>query len=330
MQSQDVRKILIEASTYCNARCPHCARFTADGYVHPDLPLQHLDLVTLQNSLNSKQLTNLSRVAFGGGKGDPAMNPQLIDLVKFFDFVPVVAVNSNGGVQSELWWKQLAQVPNLTVTFSIDGLEDTNELYRVGVNWDRVIRNVRAFISAGGDAIWKTVIFKHNEHQIDDIINFSRELGCRRTEFDFSWKFAFAQQNPWPVKIEGRLSHYISDSELSTPKIQKRSVDHGPNPRHDYQAQTINENHCPWISKGEIFIDALGYVLPCCHTHYEHLNSWDNGKYFRTLTGPLDNISLKQHNLNAVLNSDFFAYRLNESLKQKETQHQICQGCLGS
>lgn len=330
MQSQDIRKILIEASTYCNARCPHCARFTPDGFVHPDLPLKHLELTTLEKSLKKDSLTNLTRVAFGGGKGDPAMNPNLLDLVKFFNFVPIVAVNSNGGVQTQSWWQQLAKVPNLVVTFSVDGLEDTNHLYRVNVNWERVIRNIEAFTSAGGEAIWKTVLFQHNEHQIDDIIKFSKELGCIRTEFDFSWKFPFAIQDPWPVKVEGTLSHYITDSKLSMRSIQAKSVDHRISNKLIYKSSTIDfSNKCPWLSKGEIFIDALGYVLPCCHTHYEHLNSYPDGIKFQEMIGDLNSISLDAHSLDSILASEFYTHTLNDSLQQKETMHRICQGCLG-
>jgi len=330
MQSQDLRKILIECSTYCNAGCPHCARYTPDGFVHPSLSLRHLDLATLEKSIDKTLLTNLERVTFGGGKGDPAMNPKLLDLVKFFDFVPSVVVNSNGGLRSQSWWQELAQIPNVIVTFSVDGLEHTNHLYRVNVDWNHVVNNIRAFVEAGGEAVWKTVVFQHNEHQIDEIVKFSRELGCSRTDFDFAWKFPFVEQDTWPVMIKGKLSHYISDSKLSMQEIQAKSVVHFPGNKKTYQSRTIDANNkCPWVSKGEIFIDVLGYVLPCCHTHFEHLNDYPDGKEFVKLINGLDTISLMSNSLDQVLASDFFTHRLNDSLQQKETMHRICQGCLG-
>jgi MoaA/NifB/PqqE/SkfB family radical SAM enzyme len=330
MQSQDLRKILIECSTYCNAGCPHCARYTPDGFVHPSLPLRHLDLTTLEKSLDKTSLTNLEKVSFGGGKGDPAMNPNLLDFVKFFDFVPMVGVNSNGGIQSQSWWQQLAQAPNLVVTFSVDGLEDTNHLYRVNVVWDRVVNNIRAFVDAGGKAVWKTVIFQHNEHQIDEIIKFSKELGCSQTDFKIAWKFPFADQDTWPVMIKGKLSHYISDSKLTMRETQSKSVVHVPSSKTTYVSEIIDaDSKCPWLSKGEIFVDALGYVLPCCHTHFEHLNDYPDGKEFVKLVGDLDSISLMSHSLDQVLASEFFTHRLNDSLQQKETMHRICKGCLG-
>jgi MoaA/NifB/PqqE/SkfB family radical SAM enzyme len=298
--------------------------------VHPSLPLRQLDLDTLEKSFDKTLLTNLKKVAFGGGKGDPAMNPNLLNLVKFFDFVPIVSVNSNGGVQSQSWWRQLAQVPNLVVTFSVDGLEDTNHLYRVNVVWDRVIKNIRAFIDAGGEAIWKTVVFQHNEHQIDEIIKFSKELGCSQTDFDFAWKFPFADQANWPVMIKGKLSHYISDSKLNIQQVEGKSVVHFPSNKITYVSEIVNaDSKCPWLASCEIFIDALGYVLPCCHTHFEHLNDYPDGKEFVKLIGDLKSISLMSHSLDQVLASEFFTHRLTDSLQQKETMHRICKGCLG-
>ena len=74
------------------------------------------------------------------------------------------------------FWKDLAKIKGLKVTFNIDGLQDTNHLYRRNVKWDRLIANVEAFISAGGKADWRYLIFKHNEQQIDEAKTLSKNL----------------------------------------------------------------------------------------------------------------------------------------------------------
>ena len=61
--------------------------------------------------------------------------------------------------------------------FSIDGLEDTNHLYRQYVGWVKLMENVNAYMSAGGVAVWDYLIFKHNEHQIDEAEKLSKKLG---------------------------------------------------------------------------------------------------------------------------------------------------------
>ena len=52
--------------------------------------------------------------------------------------------------------------------FGIDGLEDTNHIYRRNVDWDRLQKNFRAYIKAGGDAGWQFIVFPWNEHQIEE------------------------------------------------------------------------------------------------------------------------------------------------------------------
>jgi hypothetical protein len=61
-------------------------------------------------------------------------------------------MNTNGGLRTKFWWQELANIMKGELdyaVFSIDGLADTNHIYRVDVNWDNVMSNAEAFISAG-------------------------------------------------------------------------------------------------------------------------------------------------------------------------------------
>ena len=44
-------------------------------------------------------------------------------------------------------------IKKAAVIFSVDGLRDTNHLYRQGVNWDNVERNMQAFINAEAEHV---------------------------------------------------------------------------------------------------------------------------------------------------------------------------------
>ena len=46
-----------------------------------------------------------------------------------------LSMNTNAGAREETWWAELARVFGRkgAVIFSVDGLEDTNRLYRQGV-----------------------------------------------------------------------------------------------------------------------------------------------------------------------------------------------------
>ena len=71
------------------------------------------------------------------------------------------------------------QKGGFNVTFGIDGLEDTNHLYRKNVKWDVLQRNFRAYISAGGVADWQFIPFSWNKHQIEDTRDFAFKEGFR-------------------------------------------------------------------------------------------------------------------------------------------------------
>jgi hypothetical protein len=112
----------------------------------------------------------------------------MLEICKYINEVSrntAVRVNTNGGMRKPEWWAELGKLFSKyprsmynywSVTFSIDGLEDTNHLYRRNVKWNAVIANAQAFIDAGGTAIWDYLIFKHNEHQILEAQELSKKM----------------------------------------------------------------------------------------------------------------------------------------------------------
>ena len=87
-------------------------------------------------------------------------------------------MNTHAGAKSSEWWEELAEVlgENGSVTFSVDGLEDTTLVHRQYVQWDKVVP-MKAFIGAGGRARWDYLVFKHNEHQVEEAERFAEDLG---------------------------------------------------------------------------------------------------------------------------------------------------------
>ena len=51
-----------------------------------------------------------------------------------------LSMNTNAGAKDIYWWAKLAEVIGRrgAVIFSVDGLRDTNHLYRQNVVWDNV------------------------------------------------------------------------------------------------------------------------------------------------------------------------------------------------
>ena len=100
-------------------------------------------------------------------------------------------MNTNAGARDEVWWTKLAETFGRmgTVIFSVDGLADTNHLYRQGVSWKAVERSMDAFIEAGGRARWDFLVFEHNQHQVEEARALSEQKGFEK------------------FQVRGKLSH---------------------------------------------------------------------------------------------------------------------------
>ena len=177
-----------------------------------------------------------------GNYGDPAAGRHTLEIYREFRGINpgiVLGMNTNGGLQSSSWWRELASVMCQTqdyVVFSIDGLSDTNHLYRVGVDWRRVMRNVETFISAGGTAHWDMLIYRHNQHQIDQCETLAREMG-------FKWFRTKVSSRPLYGALQAPDGYIINHT-------QSKPID------------------CHALQEGSAYISAQGKLYPCCwHGH---------------------------------------------------------------
>jgi len=183
LTSREIKVLHLEPTDVCQAECPLCARETNKDF---NKNLQHhLTTDALESLLSEEVIVNLEKVFMCGNYGDPAAGQHTMEIYKWFrerNQSIVLGMNTNGGLQNIIWWKKLAELmaqPQDYVVFSIDGLEDTNHLYRVNVNWQRVIKNAQAFISAGGSAHWDMLVYQHNEHQVDFCEKLARDMGFK-------------------------------------------------------------------------------------------------------------------------------------------------------
>jgi len=102
-----------------------------------------------------------------------------------------LSMHTNGSAKRPEWWARLAGIlgSNGHVVFSLDGLEDTNHLYRQGTVWKKIMENAQAFIAAGGRARWDYIVFAHNEHQVEAAEALSIQMGFERFQYKKSARF---------------------------------------------------------------------------------------------------------------------------------------------
>ena len=254
----DVKQIHIELSSYCNSACPSCPRNVDGGIVHPELVLHSMSLDDFKKILSTDLLKQLEFINICGNYGDPIMCKDMLDIVRYIkenNNGIRLAIHTNGGVRSIKFWTDLGNIlftmPNANVIFAIDGLEDTNHLYRIGVNWTRLMDNVKAFIQAGGPAIWDFLIFNHNEHQIEEAKNLAKKLGFKKLfnspahGFNYNGKMRVVDKN-------GKFLRTISPSARSARPANSNvfdSIDYNitvDDINHRYsqvRESVINKNH---------------------------------------------------------------------------------------
>lgn len=245
----------IDATTYCNARCPQCVR-NFYGWNEPiNFPLVHLSYDKLESIVN--QIPHKIDSLFCGNFGDPLMNPDLNKLITLFNHN---IINTNGSIGTKDTWENLA-ISNTNVVFSIDGLEDTNHIYRQDVRWDAIMKRVEWFIQSGGTANWKFIVFEHNAHQIHEAEKRSKDMGFESfntvnhgrdygpilddTGKEIGWLNS-VNNKQHEIDMEYELELINNPIELNTTY-------------EDYEIQCMMKN------ENSFYINPLGDIVPCCY-----------------------------------------------------------------
>ena len=231
-----IRVLHIEPTDVCQAACSLCARETDKSFDKGRK--HHLRVEHVQQHFNDKKIAQLDKMFMCGNYGDPAAGYYTMDIYNYFRKVNpeiTLGMNTNGAIQSTFFWHALGKLfnqPEDYCVFSIDGLEDTNQIYRKNVNWEKLMANAQAYIAAGGSAHWDMLVYKHNQHQVDACEQLARDMG-------FKWFRAKVSKRGFTDRLEFPIGWQ--------PPVNKQ----GP-----IKCHVLNEK--------SMYIDAQGRVSPCC------------------------------------------------------------------
>jgi molybdenum cofactor biosynthesis enzyme MoaA len=190
----DLKTVHLEITEACNASCPMCARNINGGEDNPHLKDNELSLDDCKTIFKPEFIKQLDRMYMCGNFGDPVAAKDTSEVFAYFrEHNPKMNLTmyTNGSAKKPEWWANLAKVlgKNAYVVFSIDGLDDTNHLYRQNTVWSKIVENAQAFIDAGGRARWDYIVFAHNEHQVETAEQLSRVMGFEKFQFKKSARF---------------------------------------------------------------------------------------------------------------------------------------------
>lgn len=189
-------KVFLDITTYCNAGCPQCHRTNPNGLGKADwLPLIQWDLEAFKKAFPPYLLSSIySNLQICGSWGEPAMNKDLYDIVKYIvdNSSVIVRINTNGSVRDELWWWKLGALAGkqLKVTFDVDGIDqEMHSLYRQNTDLEKILNNMSAIAETDAEVHTNTIIFKHNEPYLKEIEDLCKEHGATVCEFIESNRF---------------------------------------------------------------------------------------------------------------------------------------------
>lgn len=252
---EDIKEVHFEITSNCQARCPQCPRRVNGGVVNPFISIQEVRFEEFVGLFEKSFIKQLNLFYMCGNLGDPIIAKDTLKIFKYLRETNSdinLKMFTNGSAQSVKWWEELASI-NVEVTFAIDGLRDTNHLYRVGTDFDMIMRNASAFNRARGVSRWDMLVFKHNEHQIDECRDMSIMHGFREFRIKHTNRFL---TDKLPVLDEnGKTIHVIYPTNKSIEMMPKVI---------SAQNEILPEINCKSVSSKSIYVASNGDILPCC------------------------------------------------------------------
>ena len=298
----------IELTSHCNAACPGCKRTQLLIKKQP-FPLAHLDEQILFDCFSKIDMRDFC-VKFYGVLGDPLLHPKILDIIEWFLKQKArIQISTNTSLRSESWWRNLghisAKTQRLTVAFAVDGLEDTNLMYRVGTNFQTISRNMRVYSEAKGLGEWVFIEFDHNIHQKDQARKMAQSM-------NFDFYIRRATRNIKDCKVtQARSKKNLSEK---TQVISTKNTT--PHRKADLYKKIINNQitvydphfiDCKFFHGKGFFIACDGTVWPCCYLWDEYLRKDED--FYKTVNTyfPLNGWnSIYKNDLEDIFSNDFY------------------------
>lgn len=202
--------ISIEPTTSCNLRCPECPsglrQFSRNtGMLTFELYTKIVD-----------QLKDRLIYMILYFQGEPYLNPQFFDFVKYAKKNRIYsATSTNGHFLSDENAKKTIESGLDRLIISLDGIgQKEYSTYRVGGRYDRVIEGIRNMVrwkkemkSGTPHIIVQFIVFGSNEHQLNDVKKLCKEIGVDELQFKTAQIYDYKNGNPLIPTID-KYSRY--------------------------------------------------------------------------------------------------------------------------
>jgi len=191
--------------------------------------------------------------------------------------------------------------------FTLDGLEDTHKRHRQ-TDFKTVLRNMSAFINAGGSAIWQYIMFDYNEHQVEEAYELARSIGVS----DFLVMSTNYCDSEHGFPSEKAIKKYAN---LFKPRYGQD----------DKEFKQVTWRHRCTLGAGFLYINSYGYVTPCCFiTGYNKIPTIKQAEsvwFYHELIKNYQDLHIMEKTFMSIRNHPFYKYVIKNVKKIKICQH---------
>jgi MoaA/NifB/PqqE/SkfB family radical SAM enzyme len=299
-----------------------CLRNICGGAVNPQLPLTELTISDIQKIFTPQFIQQLDRIYYCGNYGDPVVAQDTLETLHYFKNLNdkiQLSLFSNGSARAASWWREVAQLTK-DVHFAVDGLADTNHIYRRGTHFEIIMRNAQAFIESGGNAIWDYIVFRHNEHQVEEARQLSQKMGFKKFNVKKTGRFFSNTRSEVKLQQEvlsadGTVEYVLEMPQNPQFKNKALAKEEELVAKYGHLEKYLDSAHieCKVSAEKSVYVSAEGLVFPCCWTAnqmypwYFAPKSSQIWKIINSLEEGKSSISALEKPIDSIIEGEFFA-----------------------
>ncbi|NQZ19275.1 MAG: radical SAM protein, partial [Bdellovibrionales bacterium] len=340
------REMHVEITSRCNAACHMCTQNHFGGKDKEGIELSDWTADEAEKVFDQK-FKNLRNILFCGTHGAPVAAKDCLSIVETArrQTSATIEFYSNASLRNKSWWGDLGKILKVRKyddyyrnsdlgIFSIDGLADTNHLYRRRTNFEKIIENAEEFIRQGGRARWDYIVFKHNEHQVEEAEILAKKIGFKQFRIRKTSRFAYSPDGPLKHRVlnnSGEIEYYLEPATKEEYlNKNKKKYEELLNKEKNNQLDFEEKIQC--LNKTEfqrLYISAQLKVFPCCFISNDTYPG--KGKVFQDTKEKVvqhygsDFNSLKHKTWDEIIDHPWFKNELVESWSKNEEKLIRCQ-----
>jgi len=307
LEKNQIKSIQLDHTSRCNLLCPQCARTSDNGAVKSSVQIK--DLTVDDYKIILEPLSKNVKIMHCGNYGDVIASPTFDETLDWCisNGYNNIQILTNGSARKPSWWADLAY-KKVSVVFSVDGLAETNHIYRVNSVFKIILENMKAFINAGGIARWDYLVFNHNFYQLEDAKQLAKDIGIQEFNIKYTSRFVnpHVSYNPSIINKNNIQVTDIKDNKNASSfnEIIQTYTDFS-----EYVKKTPIT--CKYQELSRYYIDMEMRLWPCCWMGAPIYSNNSSDPQYRDLIKVYDKFGenfnrLDIHGWDSIINSEYY------------------------